>query len=37
MHTCLRKYCDETKTNYPDLMRDVLKLQSDLEKDENLN
>ena len=34
MYTCLRKYCDETKTNYLDLIRDVLKLQSELEEDE---
>ena len=35
MYTCLRKYCDEKKTNYGELINDVLKLQSDLEKGEN--
>ena len=34
MYTCLRKYCDKTKINYGDLINDVLKLQSDLEKEE---
>ena len=34
MYTCLRKYCDKTKINYGDLIHDVLKLQSDLEKEE---
>ena len=28
MYSCLRKYCDETKTNYEELMSDVLKIQS---------
>ena len=35
MYTCLRKYCDEKKTNYGELINDALKLQSDLEKGEN--
>ena len=32
MYSCLKKYCDETKTNYAELMGDVLKIQSDFEK-----
>ena len=35
MYTCLKGYCNETKTNYIELIDDVLKLQSNLEKDEN--
>lgn len=31
MYSCLRKHCDETKTNYGELMCDVLKVQSDQE------
>ena len=34
MYTCLRKYCDKTKINYGELIHNVLKLQSDLEKEE---
>ena len=32
MYSCLKKYCDETRTNYAELMSDILKIQSDLEK-----
>jgi len=33
MYSCLRKYCDETATNYLELMNDVKKIQSDFKKD----
>jgi len=33
MYTCLRKYCDKTKVNYSELIDDVSKLQSNLEKE----
>jgi hypothetical protein len=33
MYGCLRKYCEEMKTSYADLMLDVSQIQSDLEKD----
>ena len=33
MYTCLRKYCDKTKVNYGELIDDVSKLQSNLEKE----
>jgi hypothetical protein len=33
MYGCLRKYCEEMKTSYADLMLDVSQMQSDLEKD----
>ncbi len=33
MYGCLRKYCEEMKASYADLMLDVSKIQSDLEKD----
>ena len=32
MYNYLRKYCDETKTNYEELMSDILKIQSNNEK-----
>ena len=34
MYTCLRKYCDKTKINYGELIHDVSKLQSNIEKEE---
>ena len=34
MYTCLRKHCDKTKVNYGELIDDVSKLQSNLEKKE---
>ena len=33
MYACLRKYCDKTKVNYGELIDDVSKLQSNLEKE----
>jgi hypothetical protein len=33
MYGCLRKYCEEMKASYADLMLDVSQIQSDLEKD----
>ena len=35
MYSCLRKYCDKMKTNYAELMEDVSRIQSDLDKDED--
>ena len=32
MYSCLKKFCDETKTNYEELMNDVSKIQSDIGK-----
>ena len=34
MYSCLKRYCDETKTNYAELMSDVLRIQSDFKKKE---
>jgi len=36
MYSCLRKYCDKTKTNYAQLMSDVLKIRSDFKKNGNV-
>jgi hypothetical protein len=33
MFSCLRKYCDQVKFNYAEIIEDVLRLQSNLEKD----
>ena len=32
MYSCLRKYCDQIKYNYAEIIEDVLRLQSDIEK-----
>jgi len=37
MYSCLKKYCDRTKTNYVDLMNDVSKLQDDIQINEDSN
>ncbi len=34
MYGCLRKYCEEMKASYADLMMDVSQIQSDLERDQ---
>ena len=34
MYACLRKYCDQAKVNYGEIIGDVLNLQSNLEKHE---
>ena len=34
MYACLRKFCDQAKVNYGEIVNDVLNLQSNLEKDE---
>ena len=34
MYKCLRKYCDETKLNYDEILKDVLNLQSNLKNNE---
>ena len=34
MHACLRKHCDKLEVNYIEVIEDVLKVQSDLEKEE---
>ena len=34
MYACLRKYCDQAKVNYGEIIDDVLNLQSNLEKHE---
>jgi len=36
MYTCLRKYSDKTKVNYGELIDDVSKLQSTLEKEKKI-
>ena len=33
MFSCLRKYCDQLKFNYAEIIQDVLLLQSSIEKD----
>jgi hypothetical protein len=33
MYSCLRKYCDQMKFNYAEIIEDVLRLQSNIEKD----
>jgi len=37
MYTCLRKYCDETKISYGELIHDILTLQSNLKKEKKQN
>jgi hypothetical protein len=36
MYTCLRKYCDKMNVNYVELIGDVVKLQSNLEKEKKV-
>ena len=36
MYSCLRKHCNETKTNYAELVSDVLKIQSDFKKNRDV-
>ena len=33
MYSCIRKFCDETKTDYAKLMNEVSRIQDNLEKD----
>ncbi|MBT6601549.1 MAG: hypothetical protein HOB32_07820 [Nitrospina sp.] len=35
-YSCLRKYCDRSKVNYDQIIKDVLSLQSNIEKDEKI-
>ena len=37
MYSCLRKYGDEIKTNYTELMSDILKIESDCTKNGDTN
>lgn len=37
MYSYLKKHCDETKTNYAELMSDVSRIQSDVQKNGDTN